>query len=56
MDVLYICQNSDCDPNSTVHVDAFLYDEDAIDDLVDEGRMSRNYCVKCLSKSVKPLS
>ncbi|KAL4237046.1 hypothetical protein ACF0H5_005430 [Mactra antiquata] len=48
--------NADCDPNSTVHVDAFLYDEDTIDDLVDDGKMSRNYCVQCLSKQVKPLT
>lgn len=49
-------QNSDCDPSTTVHVDAFLYDEDTVDDLCDEGHMSRNYCQPCGSHDVKPLS
>lgn len=48
--------NKDCTPDTTVHVDAFLYDEDAIDDLCDKGLMSRNYCVSCGSKMVKPLT
>lgn len=57
LNVMFVfIQNADCDPNTTVHVDAFLYDEDTIDDLVDEGKMSRNYCTNCLSKQVKPLS
>ncbi|XP_060557407.1 uncharacterized protein LOC132717851 [Ruditapes philippinarum] len=48
--------NADCNPATTVHVDAFLYDEDTIDEMVEEGTMSRNYCVNCLSKQVKPLT
>ncbi|KAF3830748.1 hypothetical protein GH733_001643 [Mirounga leonina] len=32
-------------PEPTVHVDAFLYDEDFIDSLCEEGKMSRNYCM-----------
>nr|KAF6485484.1 hypothetical protein HJG63_010668 [Rousettus aegyptiacus] len=31
-------------PEPTIHVDAFLYDEDFIDSLCEEGKMSRNYC------------
>ncbi|OZJ02250.1 hypothetical protein BZG36_05035 [Bifiguratus adelaidae] len=41
---------------NTVHVDAFLYDDDAIDDLCDQGKMSRNYCLKCGSHDTKPLN
>lgn len=48
--------NSDCNPSTTVHVDAFLYDEDTVDDLCDEGHMSRNYCQQCGSHNVKPLT
>ncbi|XP_063425726.1 uncharacterized protein LOC134709496 [Mytilus trossulus] len=51
-----IGMNSDCDPATTVHVDAFLYDEETVDDLCDEGKMSRNYCQKCGSHDVKPLT
>ncbi|XP_076315833.1 uncharacterized protein LOC143228452 isoform X2 [Tachypleus tridentatus] len=49
-------ENADCDPHHTVHVDAFLYEEHHIDDLVAEGRMSRNYCKKCGSNEVAPLT
>ncbi|XP_041352005.1 uncharacterized protein LOC121370677 isoform X2 [Gigantopelta aegis] len=48
--------NADCDSSTTVHVDAFLFEEDIIDQLVDEGRLSRNYCTKCGSREVKPLT
>ncbi|XP_013774295.1 uncharacterized protein LOC106459240 [Limulus polyphemus] len=49
-------ENADCDPHHTVHVDAFLYEEEHIDDLVAEGKMSRNYCKKCGSHEVAPLT
>lgn len=31
----------------TVHVDAFLYDEDQVDSLCEDGTMSRSYCLAC---------
>ncbi|XP_075048771.1 uncharacterized protein LOC142108797 [Mixophyes fleayi] len=34
----------------TLHVDAFLYNDDTIDLLCDEGKMSRNYCLSCGSR------
>ncbi|XP_052010225.1 uncharacterized protein zgc:109986 [Xyrauchen texanus] len=34
-------------PHPTVHVDAFLYDEETVDSLCEEGKMSRNYCLSC---------
>lgn len=41
---------------NTVHVDGFLYSEEDVDDLCDEGKMSRNYCLDCKSKKCAPLS
>ena len=49
-------QNADCVAASTVHVDSFLYSDDAIDALCDDGLMSRNYCRQCGSQQVAPLS
>ncbi|KAL5009307.1 hypothetical protein ScPMuIL_014888 [Solemya velum] len=48
--------NSDCNPRNTVHVDAFLYDDDAIDSLCEEGKLSRNHCMQCGSQDVRPLN
>lgn len=42
-------------PEPTVHVDAFLYDEDFIDSLCEEGKMSRYYCMVCGSHQTAPL-
>ncbi|MBZ3869675.1 hypothetical protein SUZIE_104125 [Sciurus carolinensis] len=42
-------------PKPTVHVDAFLYDEDFIDSLCEEGKMSRNYCMGYLYSSAVQL-
>lgn len=39
----------------TVHVDAFLYDEDQVDSLCEEGTMSRCYCLDCGSCRTAPL-
>ena len=49
-------QNADCTSMTTLHVDAFLYDDEAIDDLVEEGKLSRHYCKKCGSHQVAALS
>uniref|UniRef100_A0A5F9DMR7 Methyltransferase type 11 domain-containing protein n=1 Tax=Oryctolagus cuniculus TaxID=9986 RepID=A0A5F9DMR7_RABIT len=42
-------------PQPTVHVDAFLYDDDFIDSLCEKGKMSRNYCTVCGSHQTAPL-
>ncbi|XP_053330573.1 uncharacterized protein LOC128504516 [Spea bombifrons] len=39
----------------TLHVDAFLYDDDTIDSLCKEGKMSRDYCLSCGSRKTAPL-
>ncbi|XP_008312842.1 uncharacterized protein LOC103381983 [Cynoglossus semilaevis] len=39
----------------TVHVDAFLYDDQHVDALCEEGAMSRNYCLNCGSHKTTPL-
>ncbi|KAI8088018.1 uncharacterized protein B0P05DRAFT_531145 [Gilbertella persicaria] len=41
---------------NTVHVDGFLFSEEDVDDLVEEGKMSRNYCLDCQSRNVAPLN
>ncbi|KAM3595583.1 uncharacterized protein V6R79_025644 [Siganus canaliculatus] len=42
-------------PRPTVHVDSFLYDEDLVDSLCEEGTMSRSYCLSCGSCRTAPL-
>lgn len=42
-------------PHPTVHVDAFLYNEETVDSLCEEGKMSRNYCLDCGSHRTAPL-
>lgn len=39
----------------TVHVDGFLYDEDQVDSLCEEGTMSRSFCLTCGSYRTAPL-
>ena len=41
---------------TTTHVDSFLFDDDDVDDLCDQGLLQRNFCADCHSKNVKPLS
>ncbi|XP_064461339.1 uncharacterized protein LOC135371209 [Ornithodoros turicata] len=49
-------ENADCHPETTVHVDAFLYDDDDIDDLVEQGKLHRSYCGACGSRDIVPLT
>uniref|UniRef100_A0A3B4WG70 Zgc:109986 n=1 Tax=Seriola lalandi dorsalis TaxID=1841481 RepID=A0A3B4WG70_SERLL len=39
----------------TVHVDSFLYDDEQVDSLCEEGTMSRTYCLSCGSYRTAPL-
>ncbi|TKR94112.1 hypothetical protein L596_008442 [Steinernema carpocapsae] len=48
--------DADCHPNTTVHIDAFLFDENDIDDLVEQGVVSRNFCRDCGSHKTSPLT
>ncbi|XP_011861851.1 PREDICTED: uncharacterized protein LOC105558657 isoform X2 [Vollenhovia emeryi] len=48
-------ENSDCDPNITLHMDEFLYSDEDIDELVDNNQLQRYYCTDCGSRSIKPL-
>ncbi|XP_033127808.1 uncharacterized protein LOC117125404 isoform X1 [Anneissia japonica] len=51
-----IGQFSGKDPSTVVHVDKFLYDDDAVDQLCEDGRLSRNYCLDCQSHRTEPLT
>ncbi|XP_029972971.1 uncharacterized protein LOC115406859 isoform X2 [Salarias fasciatus] len=42
-------------PRPTVHVDAFLYDEDQVDSLCEDGTLSRTFCQSCGSTKTTPL-
>ncbi|XP_038045939.1 uncharacterized protein LOC119720352 [Patiria miniata] len=45
------------DPVTVVSVDKFLYEDDeAIDEMCDEGMLSRNYCMDCGSHHTAPLN
>lgn len=48
-----IGQNSDCNPCSTKHVDAFLYDEKELDELIESGELNTLYCADCGSSNMK---
>ncbi|XP_030642174.1 uncharacterized protein LOC115822457 [Chanos chanos] len=48
-------QKTQQNPHPTVHVDAFLYDEETVDSLCEEGKMSRNFCLNCGSHRTAPL-
>ncbi|VDK76201.1 unnamed protein product [Litomosoides sigmodontis] len=47
--------DSDCTSDTTVHVDAFLYDDNDVDELVDQGLLTREYCTQCGCKKTMPL-
>jgi len=40
---------------NSVNIDSFLYSDDEVDKLCDDGIISRNYCIDCASKNTKPL-
>ena len=42
--------------DSVFHLDAFLYDDELEQSLVDEGRISRAVCKKCGSRDTQPMS
>lgn len=44
---------ADCNSVNTCHVDAFLYDEEEVENLVKEGKLKRFYCLDCHSRNVK---
>uniref|UniRef100_A0A8D3AML1 Zgc:109986 n=1 Tax=Scophthalmus maximus TaxID=52904 RepID=A0A8D3AML1_SCOMX len=42
-------------PRPTVHVDGFLYDDEQVDSLCEDGTMSRTYCLSCGSHKTAAL-
>ncbi|KAM4624895.1 uncharacterized protein ACJ7VT_003393 [Polymixia lowei] len=48
-------QKTQIQKRPTVHVDGFLYDEDTVESLCEEGKMSRSYCLNCGSQRTAPL-
>ena len=56
--ILYPTEGADADvtPANSVHLDAFLYDEEEEERLVQEGKLSRYACKRCGSKETEQLS
>ncbi|GMT33072.1 hypothetical protein PFISCL1PPCAC_24369, partial [Pristionchus fissidentatus] len=48
--------DADCKEESTVNVDCFLYEDDDVDELVKQGKMSRSYCKDCNGRNIKELT
>ncbi|XP_002739941.1 uncharacterized protein LOC100370323 [Saccoglossus kowalevskii] len=48
--------NGDCETGTTLHVDKFLYDDDAVETLCDEGTLHRYFCQDCGSHNVHSLT
>jgi len=46
-------EDASLNPGNSVHVDAFLYDEDEEEALVQEGHLSRNHCGDCGSRNIE---
>ncbi|XP_025105332.1 uncharacterized protein LOC112570870 [Pomacea canaliculata] len=55
-ETIHIPQYKNLNPKTTVHVDAFLYDDDFVERLCEEGKMSRNVCTQCGSHDTQPLT
>lgn len=49
-------ENADCIEMNTLSVDAFLFDDDVVEDMKDSGQLPTHYCANCGSRSVLPLS
>jgi len=47
---------ADYTAQNTQSVDGFLYEEDDVDDLCDEGKLARSYCTACGSRDIKDLN
>uniref|UniRef100_A0A0N4VSP8 Methyltranfer_dom domain-containing protein n=1 Tax=Haemonchus placei TaxID=6290 RepID=A0A0N4VSP8_HAEPC len=46
--------DADCGERNTVHVDCFLYDDNALQEMINAGKL--RYCVDCGSRNVKDLN
>ncbi|KAL3093626.1 hypothetical protein niasHT_026664 [Heterodera trifolii] len=44
---------ADCTEQNTLHVDAFLFDDDDVDQLATDGILRRHFCTKCRSTDVE---
>ena len=55
MYLFFLGEDADLCSANTVHVDAFLYDEEEEDRLVEEGKLVRAFCKRCGSKDTEAL-
>ena len=54
--ILHIAESENVSADSVFHLDAFLYDDELEQSLLDEGKISRTVCKKCRSRDTQPLS
>jgi len=47
---------ADYSAQNTQSVDGFLYEEDDVDEMCEQGKLARSYCAKCGSREVKDLN
>ncbi|XP_014769823.1 uncharacterized protein LOC106868885 isoform X1 [Octopus bimaculoides] len=48
--------NADCTSQTTAYIDAFLYDEEDMNSLGEDGKIHLHYCSDCFSRNIKPLT
>ncbi|CAJ0588139.1 unnamed protein product [Cylicocyclus nassatus] len=48
--------DADCEERNTVHVDCFLYDDKAMEEMIKAGKFQKRYCVDCGSRNVQDLN
>ncbi|KAK5983371.1 DOT1 domain-containing protein, partial [Trichostrongylus colubriformis] len=48
--------DADCGEKNTVHVDCFLYDDHALQEMINAGKLKRRFCVDCGSRNIKDLN
>ncbi|XP_002158994.3 uncharacterized protein LOC100211334 [Hydra vulgaris] len=49
-------EDSHLHSKNSIHVDAFLYDDDDVEDLVEEGKLTRYFCKSCGSADVDKIT
>ena len=50
-----LCLPQDLESHKYLHLDAFLYDEEEEERLVEEGKLARNFCQDCGSRNIQEL-
>ena len=52
----HVLESEEVSAESVFHLDAFLYDDELEQSLVEEGKIPRAFCKKCGSRDTQPIS